>query len=78
MTTSTRQYDKLYNIAKDKAVRAAGGTYPFQSMLTPALRRAMVAEEILCMVYAQDDSTDAEFIRAMVAELCERLSTRGV
>ena len=72
--TETRQYDKLYKIAKAKAITATGGLHAFRGMLTPTLRRAMVAEEILFMVYAQDDSLDGESVRRMVAELRERLT----
>lgn len=75
MNTKTRSYDKLYKNAKDRAITAAGGAHAFQKMLTPTLRKAMVAEEILFTVYAQDeDHVSGETVREMVAELRDRLT----
>lgn len=66
---------KAYNRAKSEAIGASGGPNSWHYLLTPALKRALVAERLIALLFVQDeqDVTDA-VIRDMLNSLMDHLN----
>lgn len=59
---------RLYTIATDKAIRSVGNL-AYHSYLSEAQRKALVASEILSLLYIQAEETPAERVRELLNDL---------
>lgn len=63
---------RLYTIARAEAERAVGGRQAFR-FLGPDLRRAVVSQQVLNLVYCQDDTISGDTLRAVIDGLVGRI-----
>jgi hypothetical protein len=68
--TATRTGAVTYAVIKSYAIGGIGGPDVWRKLLTPALRRAVVADAILSKLYARDNSP-----RELLITLTEQLNT---
>lgn len=68
--TKRQSVKTLYGIAKDRAKNRFKG---FIAYVSPTIYRALVADEILFLLAAQDESISAETVRELLNGLFEKL-----